>query len=94
VAVAMVDNGKFMKFHSEMMEKDLKSEADIKSALKSAKIDVMKIDKVLKNRASEIEKRINDNKEIGFDATPAIIIGDEFVGGYLDAKSIKDKLNK
>jgi protein-disulfide isomerase len=96
VAVAMVEGKKFFDFHVALMNGNIKDEENIKSALKEAKINVDKIKRAMKLRSDEIDKRIEENRaiadNIGIQGTPALIIGEEFVPGYLDAETILDKL--
>ena len=50
----------------------------------------------MKSKSDIIEKRIVENKQlandIGIQGTPALMIGDEFIPGYVDAETMKIKL--
>lgn len=96
VAVAIATPSKFLDFHSALMEGDAKSMDGIENALKSAKISVERIKRTLKSREKDIEKRLNDNiqlgKEIGLNGTPALLIGDELVPGYVEENALRAKL--
>ena len=64
--------------------------------MKEAKISVERIKRTLKTRAEDIEKRLNENRrlgeEIGIRGTPAFLIGEEFIPGYVDEGTILQKL--
>lgn len=96
IAIAISESNKFLAFHEALMEGDAHSEEGIKEAVKKAKVNLDKILKVMKSKSDEIEKRIEDNKrlanEIGIQGTPALMIGDEFIPGYVDAETMKAKL--
>lgn len=96
IAIAISEPNKFFTFHEALMEGDAHSEEGIKEALKKAKINLDKILKVMKSKSDEIEERIENNKrlanEIGIQGTPALMIGDEFIPGYVDAETMKAKL--
>lgn len=96
VAVAISEPNKFFTFHEALMTGDAHDEDSIKEALKKAKINLDKILKTMKSKSDEIDKRIEDNKklanEIGIQGTPALMIGDEFIPGYVDAETMKIKL--
>jgi protein-disulfide isomerase len=78
------------------MNGNAKDEDGIKSALREAKINAEKIKKTMKVKAEEIDRRIEENRAIaetiGIQGTPALIVGEEFIPGYLDAETILNKL--
>ncbi len=96
VAIAISEPNKFFAFHEALMAGDAHNEEGIKEALKKAKINLDKILRTMKSKSKEIDKRIEDNKrlanEIGIQGTPALMIGDEFIPGYVDAETMKSKL--
>lgn len=96
-AVAMVEPNKFFAFHSALMKGDAKSEEGIKEALHSAGLDYKKVHNTLVGKAAAIEKRIRDNMDlaqvVGIQGTPALVAGDEFIPGYIDAVSLGNKFN-
>ena len=96
IAVAMTTPSKYLDFHSALMNSEATSIDNIENALKEAKISVERIRRTLKTRATDIEKRLNDNRqlgnEIGIGGTPAFLIGEEFVPGYIDESAILEKL--
>lgn len=96
VAIAIAEPNKFFAFHEALMEGDAHGEDGIKEAVKKAKINLDKILKTMKSKSDIIEKRIVENKQlandIGIQGTPALMIGDEFIPGYVDAETMKIKL--
>ncbi|GHU29898.1 hypothetical protein FACS1894152_8220 [Bacilli bacterium] len=92
----MVDGSKFLSFHSALMSGNAQSEEGIKEALKTAKVSLEKVTRTLKTKSEEIDKRLEENRNlssiIGFDGTPAMIVGEEFIPGYVEAGVIIDKL--
>lgn len=96
VAVAITTPSKYLDFHSALMASEANSIENIENALKDAKISVDRIKRTLKTRAEDIEKRLNENRrlgeEIGIRGTPAFLIGEEFVPGYVDEATILEKL--
>lgn len=97
IAVALTKPNKFFAFHTALMEGNARDEEGIKEALKTAGIGFEEIHRIMKTKSDIIEKRIDDNmrlaQKIGIQGTPALMIGDEFVPGYVDAETMKNKLN-
>jgi protein-disulfide isomerase len=96
VAVSIAEPGKFYNFYKALINGNARSEDGVLEALKVADIQVDKVRKVLQNKANEIEKRLKDNERlanlIGVQGTPALIIGEEFIPGYIEAEAIRSKL--
>jgi protein-disulfide isomerase len=96
IAVAMTEGKKFFDFHIALMNGNAKDENGIKDALRIAKVNTDKVKRTMKLRAEEIDGRIEENRAIadaiGIQGTPALVIGEEFVPGYLDAETILNKL--
>ena len=96
VAVAMTEPAKFGAFHNNLIEGSARSTDDVRQALKQSNISVDKIEKVLKNKEAEINKRLEDNRnlaiKLGLQGTPAFVIGEELIPGYIDANQIKNML--
>ncbi len=96
IAVAIAEPSKFLEFHSALMGGNARTEEGIIEALKTANISTEKIKKTLRTKNKEINDRIDENKKLGFSinlqGTPALIIGEEFIPGYVDAETIKAKL--
>lgn len=96
IAVAMAEPDKFLDFHSALMEGNARTEEGITAALKTANVPVEKIKRTMRTKSKEITARLDENKRLGslinLQGTPALIIGDEFVPGYVDAETMKSKL--
>lgn len=96
IAVAMAEPKKFLAFHENLFSGNAQSVQGIRAALTKSNISVEKIEKTLKNRKADIEKRINDNREIagslGLGGTPAFIINGNLTPGYIDAAQIRSML--
>jgi protein-disulfide isomerase len=95
-AVAISEPKKFSEFHENLFNGNAQTLQGIKDALNKSGISVEKIEKVLKNRKADIDKRLNDNREIAaslkLGGTPAFIINGVLVPGYIDAEQIKGML--
>lgn len=98
VAVSIATPNKYFDFHENLFEIGARTKDNIIEALKKSKIDVNLIERTLKNKKSDIEARIQENKEIasllGLQGTPAFVIGDEFIPGYVDEATILNILSK
>ena len=70
--------------------------AAIKAA-KSVGIDTKKLEEVLKNEKSKIEKILQDNialgSSIGINGTPGFIVGEELIPGAMEVATFKDKIS-
>lgn len=96
VAVAISNPSKYYDFSTALFEIGADKESKIKDALKNAGLRVDVIEKTLKDKKNEIEKRLSDNRELanmlGLQGTPAFVIGEELVPGYVDAATISQML--
>lgn len=96
VAVSMVAPDKFLEFHDALIQGNARTEDGIKQALDKVKISVAKVEKALQDKKADIEKRINDNRELaqklGLGGTPAFVINKEFVPGYIEKAQILELL--
>jgi protein-disulfide isomerase len=96
IAVAMTEGKKFFDFHAALMNGNAKDEDGIKDALREAKINIEKVRRTMRTKTDEIDKRIEENRAIaetiGIQGTPALVIGEDFIPGYLDAETILGKL--
>lgn len=96
IAVAISNPSKYYEFASILFENGADKESKIKDALTKAGIRVDVIERTLKNKKNDIDERLKANKEIGdalgLQGTPAFVIGEEFVPGYVDAATIQDML--
>ncbi|MDR1499135.1 MAG: DsbA family protein [Rickettsiales bacterium] len=98
VAVAIVEPNKYLRFYEALMAGDAKTTSGVIQALKAANIQVEKIERALKTKSAEIEKRLEENRSlaglVGIQGTPAFIIGEELVPGYIDTEAMKSILNR
>jgi protein-disulfide isomerase len=82
---------KFLEIHEALYEADGSEEGIVKKVLQ---ITGKKID--LKNSSKEgkmLESNLNLGKELGIRGTPAMIIGEEFIGGLISEEELKAKLD-
>jgi protein-disulfide isomerase len=98
VAVSIVESRKFFDFHRALMDGNARDEKGIEEALVVAKINVEKIKKAINSKSKEIDRRIENNMKLagllGIQGTPAMIIGEYFIPGYVNADVMRDLLNK
>jgi protein-disulfide isomerase len=96
IAVAIAEPKKFEVFHENLFSGSAQSLQGIKDALNKSGISVDKIEKTLKSKKDDIEKRINSNREIAsslrLGGTPAFIVNGRLVPGYIDAEQMKSLL--
>ena len=96
VAVSMVAPEKFLEFHDALIHGNARTEDGIRQALNKAKVPVAKVEKALKDKKADIEKRINDNRDLaqklGLGGTPAFVINKQFVPGYIEKAQILELL--
>ena len=97
-AIAMTQPEKYLKAHEALMKGEARDEASIKKILKDAGFNVFSLDKTLELKGAEIEKTLNENRELaqklGLSGTPAFVIGDQFVPGFIEEATILELLNK
>lgn len=96
-AVAIEYSNKYLDFHSALMESGARSEKDIENALKKADISAFKIKKVMEDKKSLIDSVLQENRDLAFNklglqGTPAFVIGDTLIPGYIDEATIKSLL--
>ena len=96
IAVAISNPSKYYDFATALFEIGADKESKIKDALKKAGIRADIIERTLKNKKDDIDQRLSENRELGnllgLQGTPAFIIGEEFVPGYVDAATISNML--
>ena len=97
IAVNMSDSKNYLKFHDALMKSSAKTTADAIKIAKDLGINTEKLQKTLKNKASNIEEQIQANQKlaasIGINGTPAFIIGEELIPGAVDVNTLKEKLS-
>ncbi|MFT6076854.1 MAG: protein-disulfide isomerase [Myxococcota bacterium] len=97
IAVNMIDKSSYVKFHDALMKSSVRKKDGAIRIAKDLGIDTAKLIKTLEDKNSEIEAKINSNKElatsIGISGTPAFLIGEELVPGALGIDALKDKIS-
>ncbi len=97
-AVAMAAPKKYGDFNKHLFESGARNKESIIKALKDSGIDVQLIEKTLSSEKAEIEKRLEANRELAgllhLSGTPAFIIGEEFIPGYIEKQAMIELLNK
>ena len=96
-AVAIEYPDKYLDFHSTLMESGARSEKDIENALKTADISLFKIKKVMENKKSLIDSVLQENRDLAFNklglqGTPAFVIGETLVPGFIEEATIRSLL--
>ena len=96
-AVAIEYPDKYLDFHSALMETGARTEKDIENALKKADVSAFKIKKVMEDKKSLIDSVLQENRDLAFNklglqGTPAFVIGDTLIPGYIDEATIKSLL--
>ena len=97
VAVNILSPNSFKKFHDALMKTNERGKSAAIKAAKSAGIDTKKLEEVLKNEKSKIEKILQDNialgSSIGINGTPGFIVGEELIPGAMEVATFKDKIS-
>lgn len=97
-AIAIKYPGKYMAFHSAMMEGNARTAEGVKQAVKKAGLNFSSVKQVLNSESAKIEKALSSNiklaTEIGVEGTPALIVGEEFVPGALSYEDLKNLVEK
>ena len=96
-AIAASFQGRHAAFHHAlMMSKGRLTEAAIRAAADSAKVDWARLQRDLKARGEDIDLQIARNTELavatGIMGTPAFIVGDRLSNGALDYESLKAEI--
>jgi len=97
LAVNNIDKSKYFAFHTALMQAQGGFNQEVLNAkAKELGIDTAKMEKEMAN--PEIEKQLNRNKDIAIQlnisGTPAIIIGNEVVGGAISYEELKKKVDE
>jgi protein-disulfide isomerase len=96
VAVSLIDNNSYRKFHNALMKSNARSKDEAIKIAKEIGIDGAKLTASLKDNQEKILKILQVNSElgasIGISGTPGFIIGEELIPGALDAASFKAKI--
>jgi protein-disulfide isomerase len=97
VAVNILAPNSFRKFHDALMKTNERGKSAAIKAAKSVGIDTKKLEEVLKNEKSKIEKILQDNislgSSIGINGTPGFIVGEELIPGAMEVGTFKEKIS-
>lgn len=97
VAVNLVDSSNFIKFHDSLMESNDRGKDVALKAVKSAGINVSKVEEILKKDKAKIDKILEENlnlgTSIGINGTPGFVIGEELIPGALELAVLKEKIS-
>ncbi len=96
IVISEIDHKKFLQFHNEILAtKGIVKGANLDKILK--KINLKKENLVQRLNEASIEKKLQLDIELaqklGLRGTPAFIINDEIVFGYIELEEMKAKLN-
>jgi protein-disulfide isomerase len=90
-ALAAKRQDKYFEFHSALMDyRGAKEESDLSKIAQGLGLDVekMKADANSQEVADELKKSMEIARDIGVQGTPAFVIGDEFVPGYVPVEGL------
>ncbi|MFM7621058.1 MAG: DsbA family protein [Alphaproteobacteria bacterium] len=97
VAVNLADSANFIKFHDNLMGSNDRGKDAAFKAVKSAGINVSKVEEVLKKDKAKIDKILEENlslgTSIGINGTPGFVIGEELIPGALELAVLKEKIS-
>ena len=91
-ALAAHKQGKYFDYHVALMEhRGPKEEAELEKLAKGLDLDVekMKADIASGEIGKEVDKVLEVGREIGVSGTPAFIVGETFVPGYVGEEGLK-----
>ena len=98
IAIAISEPNKYSEFATALFETGADQKSKITDAVKKVGLKLEKIEKVLQDKKSEIDDRLKANRELavslGLQGTPAFVIGEEFIPGFVDATTIKSILDR
>lgn len=96
VAVSLIDNDSYRKFHNALMKSNARSKDEAIKIAKEIGIDGAKLNASLKDNQDKILKILQANAElgaaVGISGTPGFVIGEELIPGALDVASFKAKI--
>ena len=97
IVISEIDHKKFLEFHNEILAiKGTVKDADLNRILK--KINLKKESLVKSLNEASIENKLQSDIELaqklGLRGTPAFIINDEILFGYIELEEMKAKLNQ
>ena len=97
IAISEIDNKKFVKFHNYVLKiKGQINDATLSSLINELELDESQIKESINNE--NINKKIKEDYDLannlGLRGTPAFIIGDEIIFGYINYDEMLAKLNQ
>ena len=96
-ALAAHEQGKYFDYHVALMEhRGQKTEEELEKLAKKVGLDAAKMKADIENGeiAKELDKSLEVARSIGVSGTPAFIIGDQFVPGYIGEDGLKNALEE
>lgn len=96
-ALAAHEQGKYLEFHTALMEfKGQKNEESILKLASELDLDIEKLKEDAKSDkvSEELEETKALARELGVTGTPAFVIGDEFAPGYIPYEQMKGMIEK
>jgi protein-disulfide isomerase len=98
-ALAAAEQGKYLAFHRAMFNAGSASEGSIRSAARSAGLDLAAAQKVVMsdNANTELQQNVGMMQQLGFNGTPTFIIGGQIMEGlqeYVALQAAVDKARK
>ena len=95
IIISEIDHGKFLKFHHELLNlKGLIKTDKLLEILKKIDVDEQLLKQKLNDPLIEkkLESDINLAKKLRLRGTPAFVIGEEIIFGYISTEEMSDKL--
>jgi protein-disulfide isomerase len=96
LAVYVIEPSKYLNFHNQIMKLDIPNDKEIKKVLVSLNIDQKHLDEALKDPSikRELTQVSSLASEIGIRGTPAFLVGEELIPGYMDLASLQDNIKR
>ena len=95
IIISEIDSKKFVDFHNSIMNiKGQVNEDDLNEVIKKLNIDLDLVKSMMNNEEVEakLRKDIDLANKLGLRGTPAFVIGDELIFGYINHEEIISKL--
>lgn len=96
LAVHLVEQSSYKKFHDAMMKSNEKGKDGALKVAKSVGINVAKVEEALVKQKDKIASMIQENQklgsEIGVNGTPGFVIGEELIPGAVELSDFKQKV--
>ncbi len=95
--ISELGNAKFIRFHNYLLKQKGKiNDNDLDLILKELNIDKAFLNKKLKDDSinSKLQNDYDLANNLGLNGTPAFVIGDEIIFGYISKKELLSRLNQ